>query len=33
MTETQKRQLAEPFKAEDIEWRIASTNREKTQGI
>ena len=33
MTETQKRQLAEPFKAEDIEWRIASTNKEKTQGI
>ncbi len=33
MTETQKRQLAEPFKAEDIEWRIASTNKEKTLGI
>lgn len=33
MTEIQKRQLAQPFKAEDIEWRIASTNREKTKGI
>ena len=33
MTEIQKRQLAQPFKAEDIEWRIASTNKEKTKGI
>ncbi len=33
MTETQKKQLAQPFKAEDIEWRIAATNSEKTKGL